>query len=141
MTIELAQPQHPHADRTIAAAFDEMLRLERLLSHHDASSALSRLNRAAGQGPQVVPAELLGMLTLAQAAAVRTAVTGEATAESFLCALAALLLRQCEQFGVGGQDLPHGIMENPSRFHALPHLVDQLFGYVQCALLGPDHEG
>ncbi|MCK6432653.1 MAG: FAD:protein FMN transferase [Aquabacterium sp.] len=72
VTIELAQPQHPHADRTIAAAFDEMLRLERLLSHHDASSALSRLNRAAGQGPQVVPAELLGMLTLAQAAAVRT---------------------------------------------------------------------
>ncbi|MCK6419780.1 MAG: FAD:protein FMN transferase [Aquabacterium sp.] len=72
VTIDLAQPQHPQAERIVGAAFDEMLRLERLLSHHDAGSALSMLNRAAGQGPQVVPVELLDALALAQAAAVRT---------------------------------------------------------------------
>lgn len=73
VTLDLAEPEHPAAALAIDAAFDAMQRLERVLSHHDPRSALSALNRAAGQGPQPVAPELLHMLQLAQQAARRTA--------------------------------------------------------------------
>lgn len=79
VTIDLAEPEHPHAESALAAAFAQMQRLERLLSHHDPRSGLSALNRAAGQGPQPVAPELLAMLQLAQQAAQRTAGRFDAT--------------------------------------------------------------
>ena len=72
VTIDLAEPAHPLAESALAAAFAQMQRLERLLSHHDPASALSALNRAAGLGPQPVAPELLAMLQLAQQAAQRS---------------------------------------------------------------------
>lgn len=49
----------------IDAAFDEIARLEQVLSDYRDDSALSRLNRAAGLGPVVCPPDLYDFITAA----------------------------------------------------------------------------
>jgi thiamine biosynthesis lipoprotein len=51
------------ARAAIAAALDEMARVDRLLSNYDPSSELSIMNREAGRAPFHVPAELFRFIT------------------------------------------------------------------------------
>src|SRR5712691_7569358 len=46
----------------VDAAFDEVDRIDRLMSHYKADSALSRLNREAAQGPVAVDPELFALI-------------------------------------------------------------------------------
>ncbi|MDX2030255.1 MAG: FAD:protein FMN transferase [Blastocatellia bacterium] len=46
----------------VAAAFDEIDRIDRLMSHYKPESPLSRINREAGRGPVVVEPELFDFL-------------------------------------------------------------------------------
>src|SRR5262245_20229874 len=48
--------------RAVAAAFDEVDRIDRLMSHYKPESPLSRINREAARGPVTVDAELFGFL-------------------------------------------------------------------------------
>jgi thiamine biosynthesis lipoprotein len=50
--------------RIVAAALDEVDRIDRLMSHYKPESPLSRLNRAAAQGPVTVEPELLDFIAL-----------------------------------------------------------------------------
>jgi thiamine biosynthesis lipoprotein len=50
------------ADAVAAAAFDEMRRIDRLMSTYKAESELSRLNAAAARRPFVISRELFGLL-------------------------------------------------------------------------------
>jgi thiamine biosynthesis lipoprotein len=48
--------------RIVEAAFDEVDRIDRLMSHYKSESALSRLNREAAQGPVAVDPELFDLI-------------------------------------------------------------------------------
>ena len=50
------------AARALEAAFDEVDRIDRLMSHYKPESPLSRLNRAAGAGPVAVEPELFDFI-------------------------------------------------------------------------------
>ena len=54
------------ARRLIRNAAQEVHRLDRILSNYAADSDLSRLNQAAGRGPQSVPSELYDLLCLSR---------------------------------------------------------------------------
>jgi len=54
------------ARRVIRDAVEEVHRLDRILSNYAADSDLSRLNQAAGRGPQTVPNELYDLLRLSR---------------------------------------------------------------------------
>ncbi len=47
---------------SVGAAFDEVDRIDRLMSHYKPESPLSRLNREAARGPVAVPAELFDLI-------------------------------------------------------------------------------
>ncbi|HUJ81051.1 MAG TPA: hypothetical protein VLW83_04165 [Candidatus Acidoferrales bacterium] len=51
------------------------------------------------------------------------------------------MARQNEQFGVGGEDLPHRILKLMTGLYASPHLVDPFFGETFDAALAVRHKG
>jgi len=62
-TIECYAPDSDTADRILTAAFDEIDRVEALLSNYQPSSELSRISRQAGDGPVVTDPETFRFLT------------------------------------------------------------------------------
>ena len=62
-TIECYAPDSDTADRILTAAFDEIDRVEALLSNYQPSSELSRISREAGDGPVVTDPETFRFLT------------------------------------------------------------------------------
>jgi FAD:protein FMN transferase len=62
-TIKLYAPNPDTADRLMTAAFDEIDRVEALLSNYQPSSELSRISREAGDGPVVTDPETFSFLT------------------------------------------------------------------------------
>jgi FAD:protein FMN transferase len=62
-TIECYMPDADSADRIMDAAFEEIDRLEALLSNYQPSSELSRISREAGKGPVVTDPETFRFLT------------------------------------------------------------------------------
>ena len=62
-TIKLYAPGPDSADRIMTAAFDEIDRVEALLSNYQPSSELSRISREAGDGPVVTDPETFSFLT------------------------------------------------------------------------------
>lgn len=62
LEITLGRGGEVDADALLARLFAEAGRLERIFTRFDEESALSRLNRAAGSGPQPVPEELAEIL-------------------------------------------------------------------------------
>ena len=50
------------AKEAIEAAFEEVARIEKIITNYDPESELSRLNAAAGEGPQEVSADLMAFL-------------------------------------------------------------------------------
>lgn len=62
-TIELYAPDTDTADSIMTAAFDEIDRVEALLSNYQPSSELSRISREAGDGPVVTDPETFSFLT------------------------------------------------------------------------------
>jgi thiamine biosynthesis lipoprotein len=80
----LAEIQAYHADaalaeRAIAAALDEMARVDRLLSNYRADSELSRMNAAAARAPFPASAELFAFLQQCRALFEQTAGTFDPT--------------------------------------------------------------
>lgn len=63
-TIVAYGPDAQALPRIIEAAFDEVDRIDRLMSHYRPESPLSRLNRDAGLGPVVVEPELFDFIAL-----------------------------------------------------------------------------
>jgi thiamine biosynthesis lipoprotein len=61
-TIECYMPDRDSADRVMDAAFEEIARLEALLSNYQPSSELSRISREAGDGPVVTDPETFAFL-------------------------------------------------------------------------------
>lgn len=51
-----------NAKAAIDAAFDEVARIEKIITNYDPDSELSKINAAAGKGPQEVSAELMAFL-------------------------------------------------------------------------------
>src|ERR1700743_2165144 len=62
-TIQCYAPDSDTADRILTAAFDEIDRIEALLSNYQASSELSRISREGGDGPVVTDPETFRFLT------------------------------------------------------------------------------
>jgi len=62
-TIKLYAPDPDTADRIITATFEEIDRVEALLSNYQPSSELSRISREAGNGPVVTDPETFNFLT------------------------------------------------------------------------------
>jgi len=62
-TVQLYAPDTDSADRIMATAFDEIDRVEALLSNYQPSSELSRISREAGDGPVVTDPETFSFLT------------------------------------------------------------------------------
>lgn len=62
-TIECYMPDPESADQVMNAAFEEIARLEALLSNYQPSSELSRISREAGNGPVVTDPETFTFLT------------------------------------------------------------------------------
>ena len=62
-TIECYMPDRDSADRVLNAAFEEIARLEALLSNYQPSSELSRISREAESGPVVTDPETFAFLT------------------------------------------------------------------------------
>jgi FAD:protein FMN transferase len=62
-TIECFMRDRESADRVMDAAFEEIARLEALLSNYQPSSELSRISREAGDGPVVTDPETFAFLT------------------------------------------------------------------------------
>jgi thiamine biosynthesis lipoprotein len=60
--IEAYGPDADGLPRIVDEAFDEVDRIDRLMSHYRADSALSRLNRDAARGPVAVEAELFDFI-------------------------------------------------------------------------------
>ncbi len=61
-TIKCYMPDEDSAERVLDAAFEEIARLEALLSNYQSSSELSRISREAGDGPVVTDPETFGFL-------------------------------------------------------------------------------
>ena len=61
-TIDLYAPDQPTAEQHMAAAFDEIDRIEALLSNYRPSSELSRISRDAGNAPTVTDPETFAFL-------------------------------------------------------------------------------
>jgi thiamine biosynthesis lipoprotein len=61
-TIECYMPDPESADRVMNAAFEEIARLEALLSNYQSSSELSRISREAGNGPVLTDPETFTFL-------------------------------------------------------------------------------
>ena len=61
--IEAYGPDREALPAIVEAAFDEVDRIDRVMSHYRADSALSRLNREAARGPVKVEAELFDLIT------------------------------------------------------------------------------
>jgi thiamine biosynthesis lipoprotein len=64
-TIEAYGPDAEALPRIVDEAFDEVDRIDRLMSHYQAGSALSRINRDAARQPVTVEAELFDFIELA----------------------------------------------------------------------------
>jgi thiamine biosynthesis lipoprotein len=64
LEMAVVAPDDATGRAVLAELFAEAERLDALLTTHDPASALSRLNRAAGEGPQRVPPELAEVLRL-----------------------------------------------------------------------------
>ena len=64
--LQLEGPSPAPLRRAAAAAYAEMERLSAMLSHYDADSVVSRINRAAGGLPVAAPPELIEVLRLAR---------------------------------------------------------------------------
>jgi FAD:protein FMN transferase len=62
-TIECYMPDRDSAEEVMDAAFEEIARLEALLSNYQPSSELSRISREAGDGPVVTDPETFSFLT------------------------------------------------------------------------------
>jgi thiamine biosynthesis lipoprotein len=62
-TVRVCGPDARALPSVVAAALEELDRVDRLLSHYRPASPLSRLNREAAKGPVAVPAELLDVLS------------------------------------------------------------------------------
>jgi thiamine biosynthesis lipoprotein len=65
-------PEEPALRRAAEAAFQEMQRLTAMMSHYDANSVVSAINRQAGIRPVPVPPELAEVLALARRVSERT---------------------------------------------------------------------
>jgi thiamine biosynthesis lipoprotein len=65
-------PEEPALRAAAEAAFREMQRLTDMMSHYDAASVVSEINRAAGVRPVAVPAELAEVLAQARRVSERT---------------------------------------------------------------------
>jgi thiamine biosynthesis lipoprotein len=61
-TIECYMQDRESADRVMDAVFEEIARIEALLSNYQPSSELSRISREAGEGPVVTDPETFGFL-------------------------------------------------------------------------------
>jgi thiamine biosynthesis lipoprotein len=61
-TVRACGTDAPVLREAVAAALDEVDRLDRLMSHYRPASPLSRLNREAGQGPVAVDPELFAVI-------------------------------------------------------------------------------
>ena len=61
--IEAYGPDADLLPRIMDEAFDEVDRIDRLMSHYKADSGVSRLNREAARGPVAVDAELFDFIT------------------------------------------------------------------------------
>jgi thiamine biosynthesis lipoprotein len=61
--IDAYGPDAAALPRIVDDAFDEVDRIDRLMSHYKAESPLSRLNREAARGPVAVDPELFGFIT------------------------------------------------------------------------------
>jgi thiamine biosynthesis lipoprotein len=61
-TVRACGPDRPQLQAAVAAALDEIDRLDALLSHYKPDSPVSRLNRTASAGPVVVDPELFALL-------------------------------------------------------------------------------
>ena len=72
--ITVGHPDRELARRASARAFDEMARVEALISSHSDSSEIGRVNFSAGEGPVPVSAEVFTLLQRAES--VRTASGG-----------------------------------------------------------------
>ncbi|UCE86084.1 MAG: FAD:protein FMN transferase [Deltaproteobacteria bacterium] len=66
LEITLAAPDGSSPEALLDGLFAEVSRLEGIFTNFDDASALSRLNRAAGSGPQPVPAELAEILAVSR---------------------------------------------------------------------------
>jgi thiamine biosynthesis lipoprotein len=62
-TIQCYMPDPDSADQIMNAAFEEIARVEALLSNYQSSSELSRISREAGEGPVVTDPETFSFLT------------------------------------------------------------------------------
>ena len=62
-TIKCYMPDSESAEEVMDAAFEEIARVEALLSNYQPSSELSRISRVAGNGPVLTDPETFGFLT------------------------------------------------------------------------------
>src|SRR5574341_1059615 len=67
----------------VAAAFDEMARLERMMSRYRADSTVAELQRAAGRRPLAVAPELLAVLKMARGISERSGGRFDVTVGAF----------------------------------------------------------
>jgi len=79
LELTLVGRDEPRLRALLAALFDEAARLESLLSSWDPASDVSRLNAAAGRGPQRVAPEVAELLARSRALAVLTRGTFDVT--------------------------------------------------------------
>lgn len=66
VSISVVADDKPHADAAIKAAFDELDRLEKMMSVQIPTSVVSKINRNAGKGPVKVPSEIMEVLVQAR---------------------------------------------------------------------------
>jgi thiamine biosynthesis lipoprotein len=111
--LEIRVPEAPPADgpALLAPLFARAAALDRELSHFDPASALSRLNRAAGAGPQPVPPDLARLLRLSLA-------YSEQTRGAFDVTVAPLVALWTEAAGRG--ELPDAASLARARSHVGP---------------------
>jgi thiamine biosynthesis lipoprotein len=70
--VTIYHPDAPHARRVVTAIFDELRRLESLMSVFDEGSQLSAINRSAGRDAVAVSSELVELIASAAGIARRT---------------------------------------------------------------------
>ena len=71
-SIEITAADSKDAGAAAESAFDEMRRIEKLLSRFDAGSETYRINQAASQSPFVITSEIFHLLKLAKEYHLRT---------------------------------------------------------------------